>query len=118
MLECVVGEVPFLGLDAAPLERESMRIVEKPFREVEVFAETMVMIAGRPGGHRDATFVLPRRPVVVGVAPLDLMCRSRRAPEEALRELEAHGIRSHDGNRRCGRGLGALPEAHEWTGIR
>src|SRR3954470_15613119 len=78
------GELARLGLDAAPLDRESVRT------EAELTAQRHVLGPAVPGvAGVAARFaaprcrgVLPLPPVVVPVATLDLMGRGGGPPEE------------------------------------
>src|SRR5262249_5279023 len=102
-------EAALARLDSAPFEREAMRVVPEVARQREVFSETPEMIASLARLHLHLAGVFPRRPVVVGNSALDLLRRGRRAPEEVRWELEARGIRPHDGDlRREGLGLGLV----------
>src|SRR5262249_28892100 len=92
VVEMGAREVAVLRLDAAPLQREAVGVEAQAREQRHVLAVAMVVIAGVGTGLRAwrAGGVLPRPPVVVPVAPLDLMRRGRGAPDEPLRK--AHGV--------------------------
>ena len=89
-------ELALLGFDARPLEREPVRAEAEPGQQVEVGRVAPEVVAGvaRHLVARGARRVLPRPPVVVPVAALDLMGRGGRAPEEPVRKrARRHGAR-------------------------
>ena len=88
VVECGDGELALGGLDPAPLEREPIGAEPHGCDELDVLGPPMQRIACVPArlGTAGVRVVLPRPPVVVDVAALDLMGRGRRAPEEAFGE--------------------------------
>ena len=86
-------ELALLGFDARPLEREPVRAEARARaggRGRRVAPEVVARVA-RHLVARGAGGVLPRPPVVVPVAALDLVRGGRRAPEEPVRERRRHG---------------------------
>src|SRR6185503_4905095 len=82
-------DAPLFGLDAAPLEREPMRVVPVALGEGEVLVEQVPVPAGiaAPRAVEDrAGLLLEPPPVVEAIAAFDLMGRSRCAPQKAVRE--------------------------------
>ena len=84
-------ENTFLRLDAAPLERQPVRVVAERAGKVEVFFITVVLVAGNlacgsVGDLPAATLPLP--PIVIAVLALDLVGRSGRAPQELRGKFE------------------------------
>src|SRR5205085_7755577 len=84
--------LPFLGLDAAPLDRESVVVEPEVTTQRDVVrpavpgvaAVTARFLATRPGR------VLPLPPVVVPVATLDLVRGRGGAPPESVRKARRH----------------------------
>src|SRR5207247_3158407 len=86
VVERRAGELPVLGLDAAPLEREAVGVETQPGEEPDVLGPAVPVVAGvaaRLLAGRGRV-VLPHPPVVVPVAALDLMGGGGGAPHEAL----------------------------------
>src|SRR5262245_34312832 len=100
VVERGVRELAVLGLDARPLEREAVRAKAQLAQELEVAGIPEPVIARVARGLLALRLrrVLPRPPVVVPVAPFDLVRGRRRAPDEPLgkarhrRRLGAAGV--------------------------
>src|SRR5664279_3342216 len=103
VVEGDVGELPVLRLDATPLEGEPVRAEPEPGDEGDVLGVPVERVA-RIAAHVDAArgrIVLHLPPVVVDVAPFDLMGGGGRAPQERLGEGDVrHG--GHRSERRRG----------------
>ncbi len=84
------GELPFGGLNAAPLQREAVGAEAHVGHELEVLAPAVkgvTRVTARLNGARRRV-VFPRPPVVVHVSALNLVRRRGDAPGEARWELE------------------------------
>ncbi len=86
-------ELAGLGLDPRPLQREPVVVEPERGQQGDVVVVAVQLVAGvatRLLTGR-ALGVLPGPPVVVPVAPLDLVRGGGGAPSEAVREVGAHG---------------------------
>ena len=95
VVECGLGELALLRLDATPLDREPVRAEAELGKQRDVLGVAVVVVDGVAAGLGAAArgVVLPCPPVVVPVAALDLVGGGRRPPEEAVGERDL----SHDG---------------------
>ena len=95
--QCSPGELALGGLNAAPLHREPVVVEPERRHQVRVLFPAVPRVAAiaRRLGAAGARRVLEGPPVVVGVAPLDLVGGRRRAPREARRECLPQSIPSH-----------------------
>ena len=80
------GETAFPGLDAAPLDRETVGVVMQPSRQIEIPLIELIVAAG-PAGPGLAGLLLPRPPVGMDIVPLDLVGGGRRSPKEIPRKF-------------------------------
>src|SRR4029453_8075376 len=82
------GELALLGLDPAPLQREPVAPEAEVGQQAEILRPAGPVVAGVPARLRAPrpTGVLPGPPVVVPVAPLDLVGGGGRAPHETVGE--------------------------------
>ena len=82
------GDLALGRLDPAPLDREPVVVQAEPRHQIGILLPAVPGVAGVARRFRaaGARRVLEVPPVVVGVAPLDLVGRRRRAPGESRRE--------------------------------
>ena len=84
------GELPFGGLDPAPLQREAVGAEAEVGHEVDVLGPAMERVTG-VAARCDTSrvgVVLPVPPVVVDVAAFDLVRGRGRSPQEPVGERE------------------------------
>src|SRR6266550_469126 len=88
MVEGCGRKLAFLGFDPGPFDAEAERIQPKPGHQRNVLPVAVIEIARVAGWlHTWGTrLVLPFPPVAVRISALDLMCRLRRAEQEAVGE--------------------------------
>ncbi len=95
------GERPFplLGLDAAPLHREPVGAQSERGHQVEVLGPQVPRVTGVPTGleARRPRRMLEDPPVVVGVAPLDLVSGGGGPPQEPFGEVDARHLGHRSG---------------------
>src|SRR5262249_35401188 len=92
--------------EPAPLDREAVGVGAERLHERDVLGHAVPVVDREPAPLAPcdlAGLLLPARPVVPGVAALDLVRGGRRAPEEAGREADGArdlvGAKDHDGLR-------------------
>ena len=83
--------IPFVGrgLDAAPFDREAMRVLVCFDSAVKVFAPAPAPpIAGQTRFAVGMSILFPLPPVVIGIVALDLMRGSGRAPQKSTWKMK------------------------------
>src|SRR5947208_1184016 len=98
------AELRVVGLDAAPLERETVGVEAQVGEQTDILGPAVPVVAGvaarlLAGRGR---IMLPHPPVVVPVAALDLVGGGGGAPHEALGEAAGGHAREASGGRAGG----------------